>query len=130
MAVRRSKTIDRIRAGQALLTKIEKMKLVELERASAELQALEGSLISGLGQGSLDPRLGRVFADRVGLIRTRLNLLDGAMRQQSEKVVAQGAREKAAERVYERVLREEAQAEERVEINRIIEVYLGKTSLR
>ena len=106
------------------------MKLVELERASAELQALEGSLISGLGQGSLDPRLGRVFADRVGVIRSRLNLLDGAMRQQSEKVVVQGAREKAAERVYERVLREEAQAEERVEINRVIEVYLGKTSLR
>lgn len=129
MAVRRSKAMARIVAGQALMTKVEKLRLVELERVAAELVELERSLLGSMAETSVHPRLGRAYADHVGSVRSRLDVLDRAARDQAEKVLAQGAREKAAGRIYERVLLEETRADERAEMDQLIEAHLSKTSL-
>jgi len=129
MAGKRSTSLARIRDGHALLTKIERLHLLELEREAADLAELEIALAQSLANGVVNPTLAKAYAERLKSVRGKAVLVGLRIEAQAGKTLSQAAREKVAERLLGKVATEEKRVAERTELAQIIENALTKTSL-
>lgn len=124
----RAKAIKRIRDGQALLTRIERLRLIELEHEADELRRIEASLADGLSSG-ISPRLAASYADRIKRVGAKVKGLEVEAKMQADRTLAQASKEKSATRLLQGVERDVKQTTERKSLVEVIEAAVRKTSL-
>jgi len=124
----RAQSLERIAEAQALLAKVERLRLLQMERELAELRELEDTLVKSLAEGG-DPRLSAAYAQRIRTLQSTLRRTVESVHRQAEEARQQAAREKSAERLYDVAAQEAAREAEKAELARVIELTLQKISL-
>ena len=125
----RTAAIGRIKDAYALLTKIERVRLLELERDVADLAELERVLAARVASGEVDSRLAQAFLVRMKSVRRDSIVKGQEVVQQAALTLEHAAREKTAEKLHEELARSDALEAERKELARTIEAALVKASL-
>jgi hypothetical protein len=124
----RAQSLERIAEAQALLAKVERLRLLQMERELAELRDLEHTLVKSLAEGG-DPRISAAYAQRIRALQGTLRQTMERVHRQAEEARQQAAREKSAERLYDAAAQEAAREAEKAELARVIELTLQKISL-
>lgn len=125
----RSDGLRRMADAQALLLKLEKLRLVELERRAEELAELERAVLSEAATSDSGAKLVSSYKGRLRTISREQHQTTEDMKRQSALVLKYGSVEKIARNLLKDAEADEQRALERAELEQIVEAVLGKTSL-
>jgi hypothetical protein len=115
--------------AQALMLKLEKLRLVAMERRALELSELERHLLVEAAGGQSDTALVSAYQKHLRTVVRAQRQNTEEMQHQSSVVAQRGAVEKVARNLQKDAEAAERRQAERAELEQIVDGAIAKTSL-